>query len=355
VLERVGALRTAGLPLHELAAVLGRSPRTLCRWAGLDRSGQQLSKPRGRPAARGTAAERNAVIAYLRTNPHAGTPTLAARFGLGRRELEELKHRYRTLSTLRERDVVVALTWTRPGTVWAMDFTDAGLDVDGLYPSLLLVRDLASGAQLAAVPCEHQRADVVRATLSLLFNTLGPPLVIKSDNGAHFVAESAQRLLHDPGVFLLRSPPYTPRFNGACEAGIGSHKTHAFHIAAAAGRPYAWTCDDVERARLQANATARPWGPAGPTPDERWAAREPIAPELRAAFGRMVNDRLASARAALADPSPAAVLELTRQVLAGVLQECELLSTHLESIPARRSPRRRALKRQPEEVTSSSR
>jgi hypothetical protein len=354
-LERLAALRASGATLRDLAITLGWSTRTLRRWARLERDGQQLSKPRGRPAARGTAAERNAVIEYLRTRTRAGTPTLEARFDLARRELVELKERHRALSTLRDRDVVAALTWTRPGTVWAMDFTDAGLDVDGVYPALLLVRDLASGAQLAAVPCEHQRAEVALATLTLLFATLGPPLVVKSDNGGHLVAECVQGLLDAAGVLLLRSPPYTPWYNGACEAGGGSLKTRAFHLAAAAGRPARWTCDDVERARLELNATARPWGAAGPTPGERWAARAPIAAELRATFRREVAAGLAAARAEVADPTPEVVLELIRQVAAGVLQDCELLSNHLETIPARRSPRRRRRKGQPEEVTSSSR
>ena len=40
----------------------------------------------------------------------------------------------------------------------------------------------------------------------------------------------------------------------------GSDESRALHIAAGHDRPESWTCDDVESARLAANALARPWG-----------------------------------------------------------------------------------------------
>ena len=91
------------------------------------------------------------------------------------------------------------------------------------------------------------------------------------------------------GVWQLFSPPRMPRYNGACEAGIGSMKARSHHQAARQGRPGAWTCDDAEAGRLQANETARPWGLHGPTPGQAWQRREPIGPEHRAAFAATVR------------------------------------------------------------------
>ena len=48
--------------------------------------------------------------------------------------------------------------------------------------------------------------------------------------------------------------------------------------------------DAKEAARLEANATARPKGPLGPSPDQMWQARTPIAPRERERFAQ-VTDR----------------------------------------------------------------
>ena len=47
------------------------------------------------------------------------------------------------------------------------------------------------------------------------------------------------------------------------------------------GRFQHWLCDDVDAAWMQLNSTLRPWGPAGPTPLERWQSRSPITPQQR--------------------------------------------------------------------------
>ncbi len=41
---------------------------------------------------------------------------------------------------------------------------------------------------------------------------------------------------------------------------------------------------------IQANHTARPWGPRGPTPHDRWHTRAPITPQQRAEFLQCVHD-----------------------------------------------------------------
>jgi len=124
---------------------------------------------------------------------------------------------------------------------------------------------------------------VVRA-LASHFRWHGTPLIVKNDNGSAYRAQMTKDLLRRHGVLQLFSPPRTPQYNGACEAGVGSIATRAHHHAAFFDRPGQWTADDVEAARRQANETARPWGWLGPSPLTVWEAKTPIGEEERRLF-----------------------------------------------------------------------
>ena len=280
-----------GVECDDSAELLGMNPATLRRWRRKWRSDKLPAHPRGRPAERASARERAEVIGILDTvGIRVGVPSLQALFPwIPRREIEDLLARYRRLWWRRSETLVQVLTWTKAGTVWAIDFTRPPQPVDGIYPYILAVRDLASGCQLAALPCDLESAFVAVAALASLFREHGRPLVIKSDNGSAFISAEMADLLESHGVILLLSPPHTPRYNGACEAGIGSVKTRAHHIAAVHNRPGEWTCDDVEAARMQANETARPQGHLGPTPSTIWEAREAVGEAERHAFGETVR------------------------------------------------------------------
>ena len=128
--------------------------------------------------------------------------------------------------------------------------------------------------------------------LRSLFLEHGAPLVLKADNGSAFIAHELRALCQSQGVTLLYSPQYYPAYNGSCEAGGGSIKTRAHHLAARQGRPGEWTLDDVEGARLQANETGRPHGASAPVPGERWNERPPISDPERDLFGEAVAKRL---------------------------------------------------------------
>jgi transposase InsO family protein len=262
--------------------------RTLFGWLRRQAKGtlSQL-KPRGRPADQAPVAERNRVIAFLREQgPHVGLPTLQAEFSeLARRELEDLQRRYRWAHLRRNRLQAEVLTWHEAGTVWAMDFTQIeSLPIDGVFTHLLVVRDLASGEVLDSLPATGEDATTCVGVLAALFKRFGAPLVLKADNGSAFIADAARALAKAWGVELLYSPPYTPGFNGSAEAGMGSLKTRAHYSAVRHGRPGAWSCDDVERARREINELVRPWGPNGPTRAEVWTKRKPISAERRARF-----------------------------------------------------------------------
>jgi hypothetical protein len=124
-------------------------------------------------------------------------------------------------------------------------------------------------------------------------------LVVKSDNGSAFGAPAVATLLHNFGVLPLFSPPHTPSDNGSVEAGIGSLKQRTEAHAARHARAGHWTCDDVAAARLEANATARPRGPNGPTPDQAWSARASLPAAQRVSFQQSVEDQRCTARCAL--------------------------------------------------------
>jgi hypothetical protein len=81
------------------------------------------------------------------------------------------------------------LHWQRPGSVWAMDFVQAPFVIEGCYPYLLGVRDLASHYVLLWLPVTEQTAAVARAALEALFAEHGVSVVLKSDNGSGFHAD----------------------------------------------------------------------------------------------------------------------------------------------------------------------
>lgn len=243
-------------------------------------------RARGRPPEepdRETRREIQAVLALM--GPHTGMPTLQWIFPeLSRGALLEYQQRYRYAYVRNKRYLLHQLLWTRPGTVWAGDISDPPAPIESLYQKLTNIRDLASSHQLAALPSPDEQSVSVRMVLRSLEKWVGLPLVLKIDNGSCFRAEELKAWCREHGVLLLYSPPRTPEYNGAIEAGTGSIHARAHWQAARHDRPGEWTCDDVEAARLQANETARPRGLSGPTPDEMWAQRVPITNAERTAF-----------------------------------------------------------------------
>ena len=249
-------------------------------------------RPRGRPSDDVDRETRSGILSvFALMGPHATLTALRDLFPeVARGALENLLARCRRAYLRRTRWLVHALRWTRPGRVWAMDFTEAPESIDGEYRYLLLIRDLASGRQLIALPCQSQSSEVVIAALKTLFHWHGVPLVLKMDNGPAFIAEDLKTFLATWRVAPLYSPPGTPAYNGSIEAGIGSLEVRAFYESARHDRPGQWTTDDVAAARLQANVTVRRFGPTSPTPDEAWRARTPIS-DLESHLFRQAYDR----------------------------------------------------------------
>ena len=297
-------LEEMGYPLAKRAQRLWLASRTLRQWQ------YDFPTPRlqpvllGRPVRRAPVAQRNAVLEVLDTfGPATGLPSLRMYFpDLLRAELQDLLRRYRRVWRRRHHEALRVLHWQVPGTVWAIDFAEAPAPIDNLFPYLLAVRDLASGHQLLWQPLREANADEAVRLLGILFAWHGAPLVLKSDNGSPFLAEVTRTLLHEAGVIMLFSPPYWPRYNGAIEAGIGSLKTRTAYHAARHHRPAQWSADDVAAAQAEANATARPHGPSGPTPEQAWASRRTITAPERALFQEAVDRHRTEVRVQAALP-----------------------------------------------------
>jgi hypothetical protein len=219
------------------------------------------------------------------TGPAVGLPALRPLFPqVSRCILADLLGRYRRVWRHRYCRKGYRLTWHVPGAVWAMDFSEAPFPIDGVCEYLFAVRDLASHYQIAWIPVPDLKAKTVLPLLWQLFQEHGPPLVLKSDNGSAFIADTLLQFLATSQVSQLFSPVRRPQFNGALERSNGTLKTYTGLHAIREGHPFRWTSDDVEHARQLANTISRPWGHKGPTPEEAWLARGPIDTQRRLAF-----------------------------------------------------------------------
>ena len=255
-------------------------------------SGHASVPIRGRPLLEVDVPTRNEVYGFLHhvTGPAIGLPAVRALFpNVPRCILEDLLRRYRYVWRRRYAQRGFELTWHYAGTVWAMDFTQPLHPIDGVFPYLLAIRDLASHCQLAWRPVRGEKAEDVLPVLAELFTEHGPPLVLKSDNGSGFIAEKLHQFLGEQRVEQLFSPVHRPQYNGALERSNGVLKTYTHHHAISAGHPFRWESEDVDHARQLANAISRPWGARGPSPEEAWQSRVPILEDQRRTFAAALD------------------------------------------------------------------
>ena len=278
-----------GLSIGEIARHLGTEVSTLNVWRQRWKSDRLQRRDRGRPIHVVSDDLRWSFLAVFGLmGPHVGLPTLRSLFpDMARSAIIDMQRRCRGIYRRSHSWVVHALRWTRVGAVWAIDFSDLPAPIEGLYEKLFIVRDLASGYVVLAIPAWKESAHLVIQMLATLFKWLGKPLVVKADNGGSFISDELKAFLEAAGVRILYSPPCTPRYNGAVEAGIGSIKTRAMWQSALHDRPGDLTCDDIEAAVRQANETGRPNGRHGPTPQDLWLERQPITPEERRSFDEL--------------------------------------------------------------------
>lgn len=283
---------------EQVAGLLGLSERTIRDWAAGWTKDRLKSGPTGRRAYMPDDGERQAIISMLgEAGPRASVEELQELFPkASRRGLAAILGGFRDDWTKKNEKVVTALRWKGTGRIWAWDFTETPTPVEGRYPYLLVIRDLASGYVLLALPCREAKEAIAKDAIEALLREADAPLVLKSDNGSCFTGNEIRKLLAARGIVHLVSPPWTPAYNGAIEAGIGSLKARAHVESARQDRPGQWTCDDVEKARMQANDHGRPRGHEGDSPGVMWYEREAVYDNERDDFRVKVEEMRQEAR-----------------------------------------------------------
>ena len=274
------------------AQQLGLAPGTFAYWEHRWRADHLMARPLGRPCHRSNSQLRNQAVGFMRA-VGGGVSAVAVQAAfpeLARREAENLRNRFRRVWKLDNPRMIHVLHWHNPGAVWAMDHSEPASAIDGRWPYILAVRDLASGCQVAWLPVLDESAETTINALEGLFYEHGAPLVLKSDNGSGFISAAMRGFLDGWQVRPLFSPPYTPEYNGAIEAGNGALKTRTREEAARQGRASYWTADDTEVARRMANELTYPDGPRHPTRQERFRTAPRMLMAARAAFGRTTAD-----------------------------------------------------------------
>jgi hypothetical protein len=272
-----------GQTLAAAAAAIDVSGRTLCRWRHDWDTDRLAPCPRGRPCRCAAPEVRQDVVAFLDARgPATGLPALRDQYPqVARAELVELLSDYRGDWRLNHARQQAELHWLRPGSVWAMDFSHARPSIDGCYPAIFAVRDLASHQQLFWMPVKDETTDTVNDALHTLFCEYGAPLVLKCDNGPAFLSRATKEFMRDWSIITLYSPPYAPWYNGAIERANRGLKEITAHLAEKAGHPGYWTSDDLHQARCASNRLARPWGPEGPVAEEVWESRQHLTMDER--------------------------------------------------------------------------
>ncbi len=276
---------------------LDLSPRTLGSWASSAEEGTLEATVRGRPLKDSGRLKKNEIIAFLKkVGPGVGVGRIRGVFPrVPRCEIVDLVARYRRTYVREHTLLVHELEWTMVGAVLAMDHAAPRAEIAGGFRAVLAMRDLSSGEQVVWQAVRTEGAPEVRNILEATFAAEDAPLVMKSDNGSALVAEETREVLAKNEVIQLLSPPGLPQYNGSVESGIGAMKDRTTWKAALQGRHEAWTGEDLESARVEANEMPR--GPGMPSADDQWRARPRITAELRAAFQAAVAREEAQERA----------------------------------------------------------
>tara|TARA_R110002096_G_C14550799_1_gene719182 strand:+ start:406 stop:1473 length:1068 start_codon:yes stop_codon:yes gene_type:complete len=274
-----------GLAKRVVARMLGKAESTVRSWCSMvaDAAGGFVRRVRGRPRRLASRLQRRDIVSAIHASAgKIGLRDLKGAYpDVGRAHLAKLLRRYRRVMRRRRRRGFAVLQWRHAGAAWAMDFTMIHGGVADRGPHVLVVRDLASGRSLAADPCDAQDAASTMVVLRRLFAEHGAPLVLKCDNGSGFVACNTKAMLLEHHVLPLYSPPGTPAYNGACEAGVGSVKHRAEALAYARGRCAGVALDDLDAALQQANQQPVERRANALSRDQEWSRRLPITRHAR--------------------------------------------------------------------------
>ena len=237
----------------------GVSERAACRAVGLGRASYRY---RARPTDEAEQRRRETAVALARQHPRYGYRRVAA---LLRRQGEPVSRnwvwrvwREEGLAVPRRRSrkrrtgapAVWPVRATRRGEVWTYDF-------------LFDATERGQALKLLVVLDEHTRechrirvgrgldSDAVIDTLAALFEELGPPAYLRSDNGGEFIAAQVQAWLGACGTATAYIAPGHPWENGFAESFNGKFRDECLNGEAFWGAEHAQVV--VERWRRQYN------------------------------------------------------------------------------------------------------
>ena len=282
-----------GISVSAVADLLGLASRTARRWVAADPIA--LLPPRGRRPEQLTPEQRAVILRALRADPLQGVDHLRARYpALPRNALAELVARWKYAR--RRRRVRRRLTWPHAGTVWAMDASLLPKPLDGLYPYLITVRDMASRKIIAALPAVRESASQTARLLGDLFRQHGAPLLIKRDGGTPFTADTVDKVLSEHRVTPLTSPPYYPPYNGGVERVQGLVKSTLETYATIPGGR--WDRAALARALYHLDHRRRPSSYGGPSPARLWTDRAPVHEFERDRFDQVLAEHRRTLHAA---------------------------------------------------------
>lgn len=120
---------------------------------------------------------------------------------------------------------------SKPGEIWAEDFTHVMVTGEKFYISLLI--DVASNYYLGAAA--SRRADeklVENPVVQALENNggSGPERFLLSDNGSQYISAGHGGLLDKLDIIQKRIPSCTPEYNGSCECGVKEFKNVFYNV-----------------------------------------------------------------------------------------------------------------------------
>lgn len=116
-----------------------------------------------------------------------------------------------------------------PNHVWTVDFVHDQLN-RGSSIRLLTVLDEFTRESLCIRVERRLKGEDVRLTLETLFKDYGPPMYLRSDNGAEFVGRCLQDWLAEQNTRPLFIEPGSPWQNGKCESFNGRFRDECLNM-----------------------------------------------------------------------------------------------------------------------------
>jgi putative transposase len=235
VIDLVTEAIRAGARLDRACAVLGLSERTLQRWQGERRSGDQRPSRLQRPKNQLSESERQALLTVANSeefghlSPGQIVPRLADRgeylasestFNRVLKAHHQLKHRSRTLPA-QPRPKPRALLATAPEQLFSWDITYLPTPILGLYFYLYLFMDVFSrkivGWQVYESESSELAAQVMR-DICVRLNIAPNQLKLHSDNGSPMKGSTLLAMLQVLGVMPSFSRPSVSNDNPYSES-----------------------------------------------------------------------------------------------------------------------------------------